>query len=174
MSKITSKNLHYDATPPPFLARLRTGRGASDGRHESPVLRPTKARSAEDEAEDEPVYVDEESGETFAKREWEAREDAETGGQTLDGGEGADGVKSDLGSREKRAGIGAGKKRKAAKVVGGGQDEEEAHDAPAEPAAVQKKDSTASNAGTPATTKTDRSKAGKKAKKVKLSFGDDE
>src|SRR6266700_4140767 len=65
MSKITPKNLHYDDTPPPFLARFRANNASRDGREEYHVVRPKKARNAEEEAEDEPVYFDEGTGETL-------------------------------------------------------------------------------------------------------------
>ncbi|KAH6724072.1 hypothetical protein BKA61DRAFT_463588 [Leptodontidium sp. MPI-SDFR-AT-0119] len=153
MSKITSKNLHYDDSLPPFLARLRANNNAGDGRHEYTVARPKKARTAEDEAEDEPVYFDEGSGETLTKSEWEAREAGEEEGKDGDKAEGGKEtpVKGDEGkeSKEKVAAIGASKKRKAGKVVGGeGEDEAPVAKVPG--------------------------KSAKKGKKIKLSFGDDE
>ena len=58
MSKITPKNLHYDTTLPPFLARLQASHSARDDRHEFDVARPRKKRDANEEREDEPVYVE--------------------------------------------------------------------------------------------------------------------
>ena len=106
MSKITSKNLHYDDSLPPFLARLRANNNAGDGRHEYTVARPKKARTAEDEAEDEPVYFDEGSGETLTKSEWEARE---AGSENQ--GEGKDGEKAEAGEESAAKGD-AGKESK--------------------------------------------------------------
>ncbi|PVH89783.1 hypothetical protein DL98DRAFT_508032 [Cadophora sp. DSE1049] len=171
MSKITSKNLHYDDSLPPFLARLRANNNAGDGRHEFTVARPKKARTAEDEAEDEPVYFDEGSGETLTKSEWEARE----AGLEKEG-EGKDGEKAEGGeqiaskgeagkeSKEKVAAIGASKKRKAGKVVGG----EEEDEAPIAKVPADKK------APSQPDKKAEKGKAAKKGKKIKLSFGDDE
>ncbi|CAL3966556.1 unnamed protein product [Diplocarpon coronariae] len=159
MSKITSKNLHYDDSLPPFLARLRAN-NAGDGRHEYAVARPKRARTAEDEAEDEPVYFDEGSGETLTKSEWEAREaGAEDGeGEKPEGEEGKEG-------KEKIAAIGAGKKRKAGKVVG-----RDAADEPVSPNKV----ATEKPSSTPGRKKSEKGKIAKNAKKIKLSFGDDE
>ncbi|KAH7342842.1 hypothetical protein BKA65DRAFT_504936 [Rhexocercosporidium sp. MPI-PUGE-AT-0058] len=168
MSKITSKNLHYDDSLPPFLARLRANNNAGDGRHEYTVARPKKARTAEDEAEDEPVYFDEGSGETLTKSEWEAREaveeDEKEGGKAEGGVESA--VKGEEGKdgKEKVAAIGASKKRKAGKVVGG----EEEDEIPAAKAAVDKMASNQPGK------KVEKGKSTKKGKKIKLSFGDDE
>jgi len=171
MSKITSKNLHYDDSLPPFLARLRANNNAGDGRHEYTVARPKKARTAEDEAEDEPVYFDEGSGETLTKSEWEARE---AGSENQ--GEGKDGEKAEAGeesaakgdagkeSKEKVAAIGASKKRKAGKVVGGEEDDE----VPVAKAPADKK------APSQPEKKSEKGKSAKKGKKIKLSFGDDE
>lgn len=167
MSKITSKNLHYDDSLPPFLARLKANNAASDGRHEYTVARPKKARTAEDEAEDEPVYFDERSGETLTKSEWEAREAGfEEGkeGEKADGEESA--VKAELGKegKEKVAAIGGGKKRKAGKVVGGDEEDEAT---PLKKAVMETKASIPGK-------KTEKGKGVKKGKKIKLSFGDDE
>ncbi|PBP27438.1 hypothetical protein BUE80_DR001750 [Diplocarpon rosae] len=159
MSKITSKNLHYDDSLPPFLARLRAN-NAGDGRHEYTVARPKKARTAEDEAEDEPVYFDEGSGETLTKSEWEAREagrDEAEGEKTEDG--------EDKGGKEKIAAIGGGKKRKAGKVVG--------RDA-ADESVPSKKVATAKTSSTTDKKDIEKGKVAKKAKKIKLSFGEDE
>ncbi len=168
MSKITSKNLHYDDSLPPFLARLRANNAASDGRHEYTVARPKKARTAEDEAEDEPVYFDEGSGETLTKSEWEARElgsEGATEGEKADGEESA--LKVDFGKdgKEKVAAIGGGKKRKVGKVVGGDEEDESSSSVKA----IEEKKATNTRAK-----RTENGKGGKKVKKIKLSFGDDE
>ncbi|POS88043.1 hypothetical protein EPUL_000308 [Erysiphe pulchra] len=73
MSKITSKNLTYDNTLPPFLARLHATTSTDDHR-KNKVIRPLKARDLDLEAEDEPVYFDEETRHTLTKKEWELKE----------------------------------------------------------------------------------------------------
>jgi hypothetical protein len=174
MSKITPKNLHYDSTLPPFLARLQANNDTRDGRHEFHAARPKKARNPEDEAEDEPVYFNEETGETLTKKEWEAKEenagevegkgeDSEVKDTAADGDKTVAEVKDD---KEKLAAIGGGKKRKAGKVVAG--DEEEP-----EPASV--KSGATSGVANRVGGKVEKGKvSAKKGKKIKLSFGDDE
>ncbi|KAE9373485.1 hypothetical protein N431DRAFT_338719 [Stipitochalara longipes BDJ] len=164
MSKITPKNLHYDDTLPPFLARLRANNASQDGRHEYHVARPKKARNADEEAEDEPVYFDEGTGETLTKTEWEAKDaalEAEVGhGGVNDGAECAEGTDPKE-NKEKLAAIGSSKKRKTGKVVGG-DDEEVATESgkkPISPSKIGKKVQKGRSA---------------KGKKIKLSFGDDE
>jgi Domain of unknown function (DUF4604) len=165
MSKITPKNLHYDDSLPPFLARLRANNASSDGRHEYHTARPKKPRNAEEDAEDEPVYFDAGTGETLTKNEWEAKEstlEAEKteGSGNKEGagpGEGTEGKES----KQKLTAIGSSKKRKAGKVVGG-NDEEEPADLGKKP--VHK----------PEVKKLEKEKSAKKGKKIKLSFGDDE
>ncbi|CZR57015.1 uncharacterized protein PAC_06904 [Phialocephala subalpina] len=168
MSKITPKNLSYDSTLPPFLARLQANNTSRDDRHEFAIARPKRARNPEDEAEDEPVYFDEESGETLTKSEWETREagkEGEKGGEsdTKEGSEdGASKAKEEgLNKKEKVAGIGVSKKRKVGKIVGGGEEDDTAT---AEEKKTPKQESK----------KGEKGKSAKKAKKIKLSFGDDE
>jgi Domain of unknown function (DUF4604) len=165
MSKITPKNLHYDNSLPPFLARLQANNASQDGRHEYHAARPKKARNAEDEAEDEPVYFDEGTGESLTKNEWEAKEAAVEADAAREKGSGAK-----LGAqleeetkenKEKLAAIGSSKKRKAGKVVGG-EDEEVAKEPEKEPTSK------------PEGKKVEKGKSAKKGKKIKLSFGDDE
>jgi hypothetical protein len=167
MSKINPKNLHYDTSLPPFLARLQANNASNDGRHEYHVARPKKARNAEEEAEDEPVYFDEGTGETLTKTEWEAKEAGRDEEEKVEDSAVKDGVElqaaKDLKeSKEKLAGIGAGKKRKAGKVVGGEDDEEVTVEPQKSP--VPK----------PEGKKAEKGKPAKKGKKIKLSFGDDE
>jgi hypothetical protein len=165
MSKITPKNLQYDSTLPPFLARLQANRAARDDRHEFDVARPRKPRDADADAEDEPVYFDETTGESLTKEEWEEREKKQEEKEAEEG-KTEDGEKVDGGERvrkENMAVIGGAKKRKMGKVVGGEDSigDEEAPD----DAAKQSKDQSK---------KPEKGKAAKKGKKIKLSFGDDE
>ncbi|EHL03736.1 hypothetical protein M7I_0137 [Glarea lozoyensis 74030] len=152
--KITPKNLSYNTSLPPFLARLQANNANTSGRHEYTIARAKKNRTDEEIADDEPVYFNEETGETLTMGEWEEREkDGEEEKpnveETLDEEKEEDTQELVKAKEEKVATIGATKKRKVGKVIGGSEDEGEA------------------GAKKPATAK-------KKAKKVKLSFGDDE
>jgi len=173
MSKITPKNLSYDSTLPPFLARLQA---APQERNEFQAARPKKPRTAEDEAEDEPVYFDEGSGETLTRKEWEEKENAEEAEKADVEDDGLKSAEKKEGgetkeSKEKIAAIGVSKKRKVGKVVGG--DEEEDGDTSvaskqpkkaSKPEGESKKADAAKNKG----------KTAKKGKKIKLSFGDED
>lgn len=176
--KITSKNLSYDDTLPPFLARLR-GQHAASASEPDPILasrrRAAKPRSASEEAEDAPLVVDEEGQEVLrgvtVGKDGVVTEELEAGGGDVNGEGGDDGS---LKGKEKGAGIGGSKKRKVGKVVGGGDEEEEdgGGTAPEERSKVGK------SKGTSSARKNDKSKEPgkekKKAKKIKLSFGDDD
>jgi hypothetical protein len=168
MSKITPKNLSYDSTLPPFLQRLQANNASLDGRSEFQSARPKKPRNAEDDAEDEPVYFDEESGETLTKKEWEEKDKAEDAGEDGKAESGEEGLATEKKEveKEKIAAIGVSKKRKAGKVVGG-DDEDEKGDAVAELKKVGKTEKSGGN-------KVEKGKSAKKGKKIKLSFGDDE
>jgi hypothetical protein len=180
MSKITPKNLSYDTTLPPFLARLQAANTTSrEGRHEFHIARPRKARNEDEEAEDEPVYFDEGTGETLSKKEWEEKEKADEEGNGGENEAGAE-VERDVGanrdgleggnletkeSKEKVAAIGGSKKRKAGKVIGGEEDGEQNSVAgPALDKKVEREDGK----------KGEKEKIMKKRKKIKLSFGDDD
>ncbi|KAF1814836.1 hypothetical protein P152DRAFT_234893 [Eremomyces bilateralis CBS 781.70] len=154
-----AKNLTYESEDPAFLRRLKgqLARGDTD-RHERPLARPKKAAQADEE--DEPTYVDEETGDTVSKAEYEAlltgkdvdvKEDGE--GQTgeMDTGDKAKGGgKEEVRAEQNRTEIGVQKKRKAGRIIG---DE-----------GAGKEDEVKS-----ATTKKPKTKAKKKAK-TKLSF----
>ncbi|TVY27613.1 hypothetical protein LHYA1_G003886 [Lachnellula hyalina] len=184
MSKITPKNLSYDSTLPPFLARLQESNASSGGRNEFQAARPKKARTAEDEAEDEPVYFDEGSGETLTKSEWEEREAREEGEGEGEKEGAVEGKKMDAeGAREKTAAavavaaIGAAKKRKVGRIVGGDEDEEENTTKLASKTSTKDKISKAGEGkkGDAAKGKgMGMGKTAKKGKKIKLSFGDDD
>ena len=165
MSKITPKNLSYDNTLPPFLQRLQANNASLDGRSKFQSARPKKPRSAEEDAEDEPVYFDEGSGETLTKKEWEEKDKAEDAGEDKKA-ESWGGRKDLATEKEKIAAIGVSKKRKAGKVVGG-DDEDEKGDTVAE---LKKVGKTEKSEGK----KVEKGKSAKKGKKIKLSFGDDE
>ena len=175
MSKITSKNLQYDNALPPFLARLQANSNTSrDGRHEFNVARPKKPRDLEQEAEDEPVYFVEQTGESLTKSEWEERETEQ--GAAVDPamkGGGSEGSSSEAvrkprnaakKTQEKIAAIGNIKKRKLGKTIGtdeGEAEKNERRDVEKNQLKTQEMD-------------VNKGKAAKKLKKIKLSFGDDE
>jgi hypothetical protein len=183
MSKITPKNLQYNTDLPPFLQRLHSNNTSHDGRQEFNVARPKRARNAEEEAEDEPVYFDEATNHSMSKQEYdalvaaeeqpaegsEAQERLENGGNTNKDvhAESDRGLEKEGRERERLAAIGGGKKRKAVKIIGSDQDAIAGDTAVA---AVQGGKEALKSEGRAA----ERSKAGKKGKKIKLSFGDDE
>jgi len=186
--KINPKNLHYDTSLPPFLARLQAQNTNQDGRQDYHAARPKKPRDEDADREDEPVYFDEKSGETLTKGEWEEREKFEGGGGVLaeegegePDGEGREGdgetkmkdEKEKEKEKEKVAAIGGARKRKAGKVIGSvGDDEDQgAQERPAKKITTDEK--TTSSTKT-AEKKKGTSKPAKKAKKVALSFGDEE
>lgn len=178
MSKITLKNLSYDTTLPPFLARLQAANQGND-RHEFSVARPKKQRTAEDEAEDEPVYFDELSGDTLTKSEWESKDaeekkygEGDGAAEVKDGAESKVERKDEEGrerEKEKVAGIGGARKRKAGKVVGG--EEEDQETATATKTKEVKGETNITKSKVEAK-KGDKPKPVKKAKKIKLSFDD--
>lgn len=172
-AKITPKNLSYNTTLPPFLARLQSN---NNDRNEFQHARPKKARTAEDEAEDEPVYFDEGSGETLTRREWEEKEKKEE--EEVAEGDGAGVVEEGKGEKEggikeQTAVIGASKKRKVGKVVGGDEDEEAGDKMATGPATKTAKESKGEESKKVSVAK-GKGKPAKKAKKIKLSFGDDD
>lgn len=200
--KITGKNLSYSQNLPPFLARLQgQGRGPADG--PDPILAGRRrAARPRDDGEDAPVVLDEQGNvvddvrvgvDGSAVRTAFGCGDDEGAGEEGDknAGEGAvDGAKREVG-------IGA-RKRKVApgKVIGGADEDDEDdgsvdevpgkkmgkggkskaavtdHDAGGETtqavAASKKASATSTGVG-----KSTSSKGQKKAKKIKLSFGDD-
>ncbi|KAJ0168442.1 hypothetical protein CTA2_5944 [Colletotrichum tanaceti] len=167
--KITSKNLSYDTTIPPFLRALHA-QAAGNAADPDPILskrrRAGKKRSESEEAEDAPLVVDDEGNVVDVRVDKDGgvdesalKKDGEAGDDT--------GAGREEGKREaeKLAGIGASKKRKAGKVVGGGGgDGDAAEDADDKDASNHvKKDRKENESG--------KKKAGKKkGKKIKLSF----
>ncbi|KAH7092187.1 hypothetical protein FB567DRAFT_232960 [Paraphoma chrysanthemicola] len=162
MSNFKAKDLHFDNEQPAFLRRLRGELISGDtARHEQPI--PRNKRLKQDDEDDAPTYVLEDTKESLTKEEYEA---LVSGKDAKDGEDGvvASASKPEVAETEpkqkdKIAEVGgASKKRKAAKIIGD------------EPAA-SKEDSgkTASTTDTKVT-----KKPKKKAKAVKLTFGDDE
>ncbi|KAG6353333.1 hypothetical protein INS49_007505 [Diaporthe citri] len=195
-NKITGKNLHYDQSLPPFLARLK-GQHAVDSDSPDPILasrrRQAKPRSASQDAEDAPLIVDDDGNvlsgvEVSADGTVTANQEAGSGaGGDRDGDNretdgardgGLEGKGAGARRKDKVATIGGSKKRKLGKVVGADaeDDKQENHDV-----TKQEKDSPGEHphpmTNNKAATKdkvTGPVKAKKKAKKIKLSFGDDD
>lgn len=197
--KISNKNLHYDQTLPPFLARLRDQHNAAIGDGPDPLLaahrRAAKPRDQAAIDEDAPVIVDEEGNVVAvgtmtvgvdgtvtrtAKGEVEEERDEDEEKEERE--------KGDKQEKEKQGGgmIGGKRKRKVGKIVGA-DDEEEVEGEDVEnttktPTASKRK-SDGDVSKVTASKKTDAvdkaknggaSKGKKKAKRIKLSFGDDD
>lgn len=156
-----SKNLHYDSTQPAFLQRLRGQISSSDtDRHERPIARQKGQR--QDDQDDAPAYVLEDTNQSLTKEEYEALLKDESGadGESFSDQVKGEGRSHDVEEKEaKRDNVTevgqVTRKRKAVKVVG--DDTEEANDklSKVRDAKVTKKPK-------------------KKAKAIKLSFGDQE
>ncbi|KAI1773629.1 hypothetical protein F4818DRAFT_421179 [Hypoxylon cercidicola] len=177
--KITSKNLAYANDLPPFLARLRGQQQQQrDSDSPDPILaarrRAARPRSASEEAEDAPLVVDEE-GNAVAFPGADTDAPIETKGDDVEGRQGEEVDKQSERERERVAVIGAGKKRKVGRIVGGGGDEDEGNTAATDRAKGEDlsalKKAVADSGSKDAKSSTKQGK--KKAKKIKLSFGDD-
>ncbi|KAF2087489.1 hypothetical protein K490DRAFT_65877 [Saccharata proteae CBS 121410] len=165
-----AKNLSYDRQEPAFLRRLKGQQAGDADRQERPVARPKRLKN--DEEDDGPTYVVEDSGDTLSKEQYAAlvagkdatepegeKEDADADAEAKNGPDEEKNENAALKSKQKVAEIGAASRKRKAVKVGGGADEEE-EDA-AENSATAKKEKPTK-------------KPKKKAKAVKLSFGDDE
>ncbi|KAI2994895.1 hypothetical protein CBS147346_10196 [Aspergillus niger] len=157
-----SKDLAYEAKQPAFLQRLKNQYGDTSGRLERPIARPRKPR--DDNDDDAPTYVDEESNEIISKAEYEALVRGEDNKDTEDshkdtkepatGEEGKANTQAEASvSKQNVAEIGGPRKRKQAKVVGEDNPSEETEK-------VEKKESV--------------TRKPKQKKKIKLSFDDDD
>ncbi|KAI1338279.1 hypothetical protein F5Y15DRAFT_137513 [Xylariaceae sp. FL0016] len=206
-NKITPKNLSYDTSLPPFLARLRGQHTSAPG--PDPLLaahrRPSaRKRTASEEAEDAPLVLDDQGN--VVELDAAARRDLEDGSNEGRGDGGAAAAKSaeaekqgaqDVGEeeseKEKVASIGAIKKRKAGRVVGGDSSPTNQHgpmsDSTEASRIQQAKADVQRLAGEKPDTidrkrnindipakeaKGDKCKPVKKKAKIKLSFGDDD
>ncbi|KAL8811268.1 MAG: hypothetical protein Q9223_006605 [Gallowayella weberi] len=165
---VNSKNLTYETNEPTFLKKLKSEYG-NDGltRQQRPQVRPKKQRNADEEDDDEPVYVHEEDPhEPISKADYDALlkapstepEPAElmqsaTSAQFSQETESSDQVQQTLPAKERTAGIGASSKKRSAKIIG----EEDSSD-------EVRKSTTGSEAP--------KKHVQKKGKKVKLSFED--
>ncbi|KAK0752787.1 hypothetical protein B0T18DRAFT_433775 [Schizothecium vesticola] len=188
MSKITNKNLSYNTTLPPFLARLRGEAGGSSYDGPDPILsarrRPVKPRSGSAEAEDMPTVVDAETGEVVSGVS--VKDGVVTSLESPLGGEGEEGEKGkkdegegvkkgegEVGSEKKEeAKPGEGlvkRKRKVGRVVGAEREEDGEGGGEKGVDATKGKDG-----GKEKSDGKGKSEAKKKAKKIKLSFGDED
>ncbi|KAI0097139.1 hypothetical protein F4814DRAFT_434526 [Daldinia grandis] len=182
--KITSKNLAYSSDLPPFLAKLHgQHQQQRDSDAPDPILaaqrRAARPRSASEEAEDAPLIVDE-AGNTVTLPSG-ADTDADVNVSADDDVNSRNDVGVDNGKergKEKTAGIGAGKKRKVGRVVGG-TDEDEVEDEQRKllrgtEGREKEGNFSAKNSNKPAAdTKSRTKQTKKKAKKIKLSFNDE-
>ncbi|KAH6839554.1 hypothetical protein B0I37DRAFT_236425 [Chaetomium sp. MPI-CAGE-AT-0009] len=192
--KISAKNLQYNSTLPPFLARLRgENPSGADRDGPDPILagrrRAVKPRSGSAEAEDAPLVVDDHGNAVDvtvgADGSVKEKESASTEHPKPDASPAEDTPAADVSAKtgEKLADIGGQrKKRKIGKVIGAEADEEDTEDksgkndkdrkvgrpktgnATAAEDAARKDDSAADS----------KTKTKKKAKKIKLSFDDNE
>ena len=176
MSDFKAKNLTYDKTQPAFLQRLKA-EYAGD-RNNVQFARPNKSRLKTGDAdEDEPTIVDE-AGEGVSKEEYEGMLKRENGGEA-DAVEGVGVGKDDdkesqevvnrkgqARDKQKVAEVGVGKKRKAAKVVGNGDEVNNYSET-----ATSAKESKQEDAKKELVSETS-SKPKKKSKRIKLSFDD--
>ncbi|GAB0132394.1 hypothetical protein EsDP_00000832 [Epichloe bromicola] len=163
--KITSKNLSYNSSLPPFLQRLHAQAGGVTG--PDPLLaaqkRSVKRRSSSEEAEDAPLVVDEHgnSVDVQVERDGTVKEADPKGDVGLGDGDVPEvGEKTEKQDAENKSSIRT-RKRKVGKVIG-----EDSSDAGAKNE-VQKNSAGKDDA------QVDR-KVKKKAKKIKLSFDEDE
>lgn len=155
--KITSKNLSYDNSAPPFLAALRAQAAGATG--PDPLLaaqrRSAKKRSSSEEAEDVPLVVDEDGNVVNLEVDKDGTV-KESANYPLDSSTEKEPTKEP----ESKAAIG-GRKRKVGKVIGEAAEDKETEGkkeklGDADKEAVKNR------------------KPKKKAKKIKLSFDEDE
>ncbi|KAI1313542.1 hypothetical protein F5Y03DRAFT_389842 [Xylaria venustula] len=200
--KITSKNLTYDTTLPPFLARLRGQQTAHSG--PDPILaaqrRPGQKRSASEEAEDAPVVVDEQGNVITGAFEEQAEKENTEQQKVNPDDEEKEEERNVTQEKEKVAGIGGSRKRKVGRIVGEDQsvaehekkaktkrtddDDDRARIAKAsadvrrligqDDAQTKASDSNKSGPEQKKNTIIKSAKKKKPAKKVKLSFGDND
>ncbi|KAK2605882.1 hypothetical protein QQS21_003722 [Conoideocrella luteorostrata] len=162
--KITSKNLSYSSSLPPFLARLHAQAGGASG--PDPLLaaqrRSVKKRSSSEEAEDAPLVVDEHGNNVNVQVEKDGTvKETESNGGEDDNVSSGSGGKTEKLETEGKSSIGA-RKRKTGKVIGGGAADSQDTDGADKKMSDQKEEAPAER------------KAKKKAKKIKLSFDEDE
>ncbi|KND90693.1 hypothetical protein TOPH_04565 [Tolypocladium ophioglossoides CBS 100239] len=164
--KVTSKNLAYSSSLPPFLAALRAQASGASGPDPLAAAqrRSAKKRSSSEEAEDAPLVVDEHGNTVTVEvdkdgtvKETAAKAEDEAGPQDANSED-----KSQKREGEAKSAIG-GRKRKVGRVIGDAADETVHKDAPHSNIKDSKKPEASAD-----------KKVKKKAKKIKLSFDEDE
>ncbi|KAL8683788.1 MAG: hypothetical protein Q9186_000274 [Xanthomendoza sp. 1 TL-2023] len=136
---VNSKNLTYETNEPAFLKKLRSEYGGTDlSRQQRPQARPRKQRNADEENDDEPVYVhDEDPHEPISKADYDAllkapsteQESAKSmqpassvqfspGTESSSQAHSLDQVQQALPTKERTAGIGRSSKKRSAKIIG--------------------------------------------------------
>jgi hypothetical protein len=170
---MSKKNaLEFDKTQPAFLRRLRgeiSGQVDDPDRHVNQVARPTRPKRLEADEDDGPTYVMEDTYATLTKEEYEALVNGDSkdakGDAPAEEKMSLEGNEKPKPTTQKMAGIGATKKRKAAKIIGVDEEDQIVKDV-----SLGKPDNEASG-----TLKSTEKKALKKKKtKVKIDFGDGE
>ncbi|KAH7386003.1 hypothetical protein BKA66DRAFT_440652 [Pyrenochaeta sp. MPI-SDFR-AT-0127] len=158
-----AKDLQFDNSQPAFLRRLRGElTGDDSARHEQPI--PRNKRMKQDDEDDAPTYVLEDTNQSLTKEEYDAlvsgKDSKESDERTAeDEAAQEQTVKDSAKPKDKIVEVGANaKKRKAAKIIS--DDHEKSKD---------EDDKTSSKAGTKPV-----KKPKKKAKAVKLTFGDED
>ncbi|KAG5925638.1 hypothetical protein E4U42_004112 [Claviceps africana] len=169
--QITSKNLSYNSSLPPFLQRLHAQAGGATG--PDPLLaahkRSVKKRSSSEEAEDAPLVVDEHGNSVNVHLGTDGTVH-EVEGEEADPAKGDDDVASkpdektrtDNNESDRNSSIGA-RKRKVGKVIGQEY-----------PVAGSKTMAQGKNSADKDTTQLGRKVKKKGAKKIKLSFDEDD
>lgn len=161
--KITSKNLSYDSSAPPFLAALRARAAGQSG--PDPLLaaqrRSAKKRSGSEEAEDVPIVVDEDGNVVNLEvdKDGTVKDDQEYGVAAEE--------QAPTKEPESKAAIG-GRKRKVGKVVGEAAEEDDAD------LKIDGKGDTRDSDKDKGQDEAKNRKPKKKTKKIKLSFDEDE
>lgn len=158
-----------EAKEPAFLQKLRGHYGDTSGRLERPAARPRKLKNKDDEDDDAPVYVDEESNEVISKAEYEAlvgggsdQKDGDASVKDKSTENGQDHAQSQTETTTAKQSnlteVGGPRKRKQVKVVGDDEPEEKSGD-------KQVADEAQPKAPAP--------RKSKKVKKIKLSFDEE-
>lgn len=158
-----------EAKEPAFLQKLRGHYGDTSGRLERPAARPRRLKDKNEEDDDAPVYVDEESNEVISKAEYEAlvgggtdQKDDKASAKDQSTEKGQEDAQSQTetpaAKQSNLTEVGGPRKRKQVKVVGEDESEEK-------PGDKQQADEAQTKAPAP--------RKAKKAKKIKLSFDEE-
>ncbi|KAL1647623.1 hypothetical protein SLS61_007253 [Didymella pomorum] len=156
-----AKDLHFDNSQPAFLQRLRGQmQGEDSARHERQI--PRNKRLKQDDEDDAPTYVLEDTNQSMTKEEYEefvGKKKTEEDGDIEQKDSANQPTKDDIAKpKDKITEVGTNsRKRKAAKIIS-----DEPEDDKNEPKEVRKANSKAVK------------KPKKKVKAVKLTFGDEE